>query len=197
MARTGREDTILTSRLGGKAGRRTRFRAAVAVLGVALAATTAAACGSSGGDGNGGGGNGGNENGGGQVTPAPTTVSYMLAESTQVELLSLDISNPDQVTGALEYEYNCGNGQSATGSALSVTGTQVSATTVDLQFSGISTQFTGVSNSAGMQLSGPGGSEQLTLIGGDSTPRNALSQIPAVSSVSGYSCSDLPPNPGP
>lgn len=198
----------MNARTGGQPARPRGRRVAAVLLAAAIAGTLAAGCGpsggggskggggnSSGGNGSGNGGSGGN--GSGQGTPSPVRVSYMLAGPTQVELLAFSVSGSGEVTGSFAYEYNCGDGHDAINQQLSVSGTQVSSTTVDLEFSGIDAQFTGTSDSAGLELSGPGGSEQFTLIGGDATPQGALSQIPAISSVSGYSCTDLPPDDGP
>jgi hypothetical protein len=135
-------------------------------------------------------------------TIAPSTsvpnesMVYALQGGSNIEVLSLN-TGASSITGSLYYEYNCGENQTQSGPTLSVDGTSSGSSSLDLTFEGISGTFQATTNDSDLTLtSSSGGSESFVQSNTSQITRAALS-LPSVSSISGDTCSDLPPNTGP
>jgi hypothetical protein len=131
-------------------------------------------------------GDGGNSSG--------TQVDYMHPAQGYVEVFQLNVDNVGDVTGSLYDVYNCGNGQSGTApSPIQVSGTAPTDSTLDLQIEGESGDLQGNVVNQGLDLSNSSGSTLgLQLITVSNSLPAAVSQQPAVDSISGYTCADLP-----
>lgn len=147
------------------------------------------------GNGNSGNGNSSDGNAGGDGgNSGGSQVDYMYPAQGYVEVLQLNVDNAGDVTGSVYDVYNCGNGQSGTAPApIQVTGTAPSDSTLDLQIEGESGEIQGSVVNQGLDLSNSsGGSVGLQLITASNSLSDAVSQQPAVDSISGYTCADLP-----
>jgi hypothetical protein len=146
------------------------------------------------GNGNTSDGNTSDGNAGGDGESSGTQVDYMYPAQGYVEVLQLSVDNAGDVTGSLYDVYNCGNGQSGTApSPIQVGGTAPTDTTLDLQIEGESGDLQGNVVNQGLDLSNSSGSTLgLQLITASNSLSAAVSQQPAVDSISSHTCADLP-----